>query len=1569
MLKRRLDLVILYDKCIFLLFKCPLEKWSDHQKSAYIVRNCITINVISSTEDDTITTQNREDNGLLYNEGKRYFDSILTQQISVSAFERIRSSAEKGEMVPQFHLAESYALGKGTQQNHTEAYKWYTKAAIQGYKKASIRIHNLYQNDKMMHCRGQLDSGETEWAEEDFKEENHIRELNEYRLEQLKSILNGTIKYYSDEFSKCRSLTENGEADGEVLETLAFLFQHGYGVKKYIKRAIDLYLQAAEMGYIDAQYNVAYLYQKTSSIKFHYRKAFYWYTKAAEGGHVAAQNGLAYFYEKGLATDVDYKTSIFWYTKAAEAGNSDAQLSLGRIYRKGEYVEKNLDKAVKWYGLASQQGHPAAQNCLNKMHQNGMITDHVLNNSSGMRNRTMTERLCQKLHFDIKHYNGSLVTKQIEKLASHALVGDGNAMYQIGLMYYHGTDFLEDKDTGFKWIKKAAISGIQEAQLAVADMFKEGEDAVDQNYYQSSIWYLKCARQKNNVAQYNLGVLYDNGLGVRNDPLEASKWFTKSSDQGNSDAFHSLGLLRLKGRGLRKNLEEAVNYFRTAVKLKHFNAMFELGSIYIKDNRFAKEKDMGLLLYEYIAKNGHTNAQLELATMYDTGEFISRDYEKAEKYYLMIEPNGGELQYEMAIKYLKGDAVDQDYLKAFYLFKKSEENGYVKTRGIFDYSFKFDIQIINSQFIEMLTWISENGIESMEYRIGSLLHDTKFNDLGVSIEWYRKAAEKSDSRAQWVLGYLYEKGNYLTEDLKLAFDYYSQSYKNDNTDSMVALGCMFLYGRYVRQDFLRAFNLFTEAVNMGHENADQALNPKLIGRIVDICIPNTEISYYIDTELIVTMLEAVAISGNVAVQYNLGCIFLNFWQDHKRAIKFFKLASNLGMPDASYNLGTIYEEGRVGLRGTCPNYPRAMEFYEKAIEKDHDEALYRLARLHHYGIGTEIDFDKAYDLYSRAAALGNTSAYRVLNITLSSVNNMGASVGQRLKRSFGSSIFFDKDSDIYQQSLLMCQHVAIQGNIELQYKLGYIYENIFNKPDYEEAVKWYTIAAHNLHREAGYRLGRLYERGLGTYQDYQKSMSLFKQAYDHGSINALYRLAETYYYGNGTERDFSKALVYYKEAADHGQPEAQRTLGKLYENGMLVQQDILEAIKWYNRAYLQGLEIVESDLYTMYDDLAYKKHSKNKLYRMYTSISQSLYFSDNKKYHDNYGSVLYRLGLWYFEGNIVPKDNTKAMGYFLKASLVFSYKGARNFLNISLERNEEAYLQKCKMYEETAEVIPYEYIYPYIYDYYIENRFRIYHDYQKIQCYLKDFSDFQKEDIMKKLGYKYEYGVGVEKNIEKAIYWYGQASDQSYNRYNSNALRILALHLENMNFYDGSKALEFYMMAAESGSGEACLFFGQLYHCHDNFQDFSKALKYYMKATAESRYKKFAQHGIGLLYEHGDGVPQDYVKAVELYESSYDNGNQYASYQLGLMYFHGKGVKQNYTRSFDFFKTVVSTVNYANDKYVFVQEAVTDATDETARRKRFYSYENEISMKTEANYYIKVMYANGFARSINTKNA
>lgn len=92
------------------------------------------------------------------------------------------------------------------------------------------------------------------------------------------------------------------------------------------------------------------------------------------------------------------------------------------------------------------------------------------------------------------------------------------------------------------------------------------------------------AEQGNSSAQCNLGVIYGNGNGVRQDYAEAASWFHLAADQGNIPAQCNLGVLYRDGHGVPRDYAEAANWFRLAADQGVAPAQFNLGVLY-RDGR------------------------------------------------------------------------------------------------------------------------------------------------------------------------------------------------------------------------------------------------------------------------------------------------------------------------------------------------------------------------------------------------------------------------------------------------------------------------------------------------------------------------------------------------------------------------------------------------------------------------------------------------------------------------------------------------------------------------------------------------------------------------------------------------------------------------------------------------------------------------------------------------------------------------------------------------------------------------------------------------------------------------
>ncbi|MDR1051188.1 MAG: sel1 repeat family protein [Deltaproteobacteria bacterium] len=154
--------------------------------------------------------------------------------------------------------------------------------------------------------------------------------------------------------------------------------------------------------------------------------------------------------------------------------------------------------------------------------------------------------------------------------------GFAPAQYQMYNFYYHGRGVAEDKPLARQWLARAAEGGDPEAQHMLAQRYETDDNDVEsamawykkaaeggslnaglrvgahyifilgggagsyseqQDHFQTARrWLLPSARGGNSGAQFLMGRIYFEGMGVDVDMDEARRWFTLALDNGEGDA-------------------------------------------------------------------------------------------------------------------------------------------------------------------------------------------------------------------------------------------------------------------------------------------------------------------------------------------------------------------------------------------------------------------------------------------------------------------------------------------------------------------------------------------------------------------------------------------------------------------------------------------------------------------------------------------------------------------------------------------------------------------------------------------------------------------------------------------------------------------------------------------------------------------------------------------------------------------------------------------------------------------------------------------------------------------------
>jgi TPR repeat protein len=97
-------------------------------------------------------------------------------------------------------------------------------------------------------------------------------------------------------------------------------------------------------------------------------------------------------------------------------------------------------------------------------------------------------------------------------------------------------------------------------------------------------------------SQFNLGLMYEQGIGVEKDEKEALVWYLKAAQQGNSNAQYNVAVLYENGRGCNVNFKEAHRWYREAVMKGDGLAVGNLGMLYLRAQGVKEDKVAGLAL-------------------------------------------------------------------------------------------------------------------------------------------------------------------------------------------------------------------------------------------------------------------------------------------------------------------------------------------------------------------------------------------------------------------------------------------------------------------------------------------------------------------------------------------------------------------------------------------------------------------------------------------------------------------------------------------------------------------------------------------------------------------------------------------------------------------------------------------------------------------------------------------------------------------------------------------------------------------------------------------------------------
>jgi TPR repeat protein len=339
-------------------------------------------------------------------------------------------------------------------------------------------------------------------------------------------------------------LKSAGQGNGNAACGLGRAYATGSGAPKDLVQSIFWYRRSAALGYVPAQLELARSYARGDGVTKDLTEAAKWYRLAAVGGNVIAQSTLGDAYATGLGVSKNAQEAVKWYLKAAQGQDADAQKALGDAYGKGEGVSRDYVLAYAYLSLASPYLESAQQSLAElskKMSPNEIATGKL-----------RYAELLKKIGRPPVPAAPAPLSTTVGPVTPPAK-GKSKGPYV--------SPETRQKDLDAFLLR--AKAGDSYAQWRLGFIYEQGL-GVPVDYVESARWWRMAADQGHAGAQFSIGYCYGRGEGVPRDPVEAAKWFRKSAIQGNAAAQRFLGVAYAKGLGVAKDESEAYAFFTLA---------------------------------------------------------------------------------------------------------------------------------------------------------------------------------------------------------------------------------------------------------------------------------------------------------------------------------------------------------------------------------------------------------------------------------------------------------------------------------------------------------------------------------------------------------------------------------------------------------------------------------------------------------------------------------------------------------------------------------------------------------------------------------------------------------------------------------------------------------------------------------------------------------------------------------------------------------------------------------------------------------------------------------------------
>jgi TPR repeat protein len=464
---------------------------------------------------------------------------------------------------------------------------------------------------------------------------------------------------------------------------------------------------------------------------------------------------------------------------------------------------------------------------------------------------------------------------------------------------------VEKGKAAFDILKSLSDEGRLDDLVSLARLYEEGI-GVKKNPVEAFVLYRKSAKQGNVGAMGNLGDCYREGFGVAKDEKEAFRWYQKAAELGNDGARRQLAFCYEFGRGSEKDLTQAFANFLQLAEQGDAWAQNRVGWCLANGFGVSKDPAQAVAWYEKSAQQGNAVAMGNLGFCFEKGQGVAKHEKEAVRWYEKAADLGNTWSMnQVGLCYEEGRGVEKDPKKAFGFYLKSAEAGDAWGQKTVGHCFR-------------------NGFGTAQDQVRAF-------------EWYKKSADQGHVGGLENLAFCFSRGQGVEKNTETALQYFQKAAEQGSAWAQAEAGRCYLEGTGTKQDKKIAMDWFRKAAVRGNHYGES-----MYGKALEEGWDG-----FPDREDAIPWYRKAAEAGNGWAWAALGQALEKetAGRDAEEVFRCYQKANWLGESWGTFLLASAYAKGT----GVQPNPALAADLAERLIGTSQDQSTRQLLVDLHWG--------------------------------------------------------------------------------------------------------------------------------------------------------------------------------------------------------------------------------------------------------------------------------------------------------------------------------------------------------------------------------------------------------------------------------------------------------------------------------------------------------------------------------------------------------------------------------------------------------------------------------------------